>query len=334
MTISDIKKLLATPLKIVITSHRNPDGDAIGSSLGMLHYLRELNHDVSVVFPSAFPDFVKWMPASDEIVIYDDDSEKVAELVNAGELIICLDFNVLDRIDGIGELIKASDAPKILIDHHINPDDFADYTLSDTTASSTCELVVDFIESLDDLERLNTKIGTCLFTGILTDTGSFKYSTSAKLYRIVAKLCDSGVNDTMVQDLLFNQQPEKRLRILSFCLDRMEIYPEYRTGLIVLTQRDYKRFDIQRGDTEGIVNYILQIQNICFAAFITQQKNGIKLSLRSRGSFSVQEIAQKHFRGGGHFNASGGMSHKNLRKTVENFKNLLPQYKDKLLAAK
>lgn len=333
--IDSLKDLLAQPKRIAILSHRNPDGDAIGSSLGLQKYLDKIGHDTTVLFPSEFPDFVEWMEGSQEIVIYDNEPERSEEIINNSEMIFCLDFNGLSRIDDLGKFVEAqTETPKVLIDHHINPEDFADYTLSDTSASSTCELVYDFIQLLGDRENLDVRIATDLFVGILTDTGSFKYSTSAKLYKTAADLVELGVDDYGIQDRLFNSMTEKQLRLLSYCLSNrvMKIFDEYCTGIIVLSQHDYKRFDIQRGDTEGIVNYILKIKHIRFAALITEQPNIVKLSLRSTGDFSVQEIAKKYFKGGGHKNASGGISYQTLWGTVEKFKKILPKYKEQLRA--
>jgi bifunctional oligoribonuclease and PAP phosphatase NrnA len=218
-----------------------------------------------------------------------------------------------------------------MIDHHLEPESFPDFLLSDTTASSTSELIYDFIQLMGWEALLDVKIGECIFTGIVTDTGSFKYSTSPKLYRTVASLVELGVNDYLLQDLITNSQEEKHLRLLGHCLfNRMEILEEYRTGIITLTKEDYARFDIQRGDTEGIVNYILRIRGIIMAVFITEQPTIVKISLRSKGDFSVQEIAQKHFKGGGHKNASGGASFIGLKATLKKFRELLPEYREAL----
>jgi phosphoesterase RecJ-like protein len=220
---------------------------------------------------------------------------------------------------------------KVLIDHHIDPEPFADFMLSDTSASSTSELIYDFIHLLGQGKEIDPLVGNCLYTGIVTDTGSFKYSTSPKLFRIVAHLLEIGVNDYLLQDLIFNCLPEKQLRLLGHCLaNRMEILEEYQTGIITLSRKDYERFNIQRGDTEGIVNFLLKLKKVKVAAFITEQPNIVKLSLRSKGDFSVQEIASRYFKGGGHKNASGGFSHLGLRKTVAKFKEILPLYKDQL----
>lgn len=329
--INDLKELLNYPKDIVITTHRNPDGDAIGSSLGLYHFLKQLGHSIHIITPSEYPDVFSWMPEIEKIVIYDIDPEYSQELVEKAGLIFFLDFNGLDRIDKLGELIEPVKATKVMIDHHLYPDSCADYILSDTTASSTCELVVDFIKSLEMTRYLNDVVGDCLFTGILTDTGSFKYSTSAKLYRTVAELVELGVDDYRLQDLIFNSMKEKHLRLLGHCLNnRMEILEEYSTGIITLTKDDYADFDIQRGDTEGIVNFLLKVKKVKMAAFITEQPTIVKISLRSKGDFSVQEIAKKHFRGGGHKNASGGFSFQSLESTVNRFKKLLPRYKEQL----
>ena len=324
----DIKSLLQLPKDVVILTHRNPDGDAIGSSLAMYHYLRKYGHSVTVICPSEYPGFLSWMVDVDQIVVYDTDEELVQQRIEKAEIAFCLDFNALDRIDKVGDILSGQQKlTKILIDHHLHPEGFADFMISDPSASSTCEMVHEFIVSLGDQNLIDRTIGDCLFTGILTDTGSFKYGTSAKLFRIVAKLLELGVDDYELQDLIFNSLDEKHLRLLGHCLhNRMEILPEYQTGIITLTKEDYTELDIQRGDTEGIVNYLLKIKNVKVAAFIMEQPKIVKISLRSKGDFSVQEIAKKHFRGGGHKNASGGASFQPLSTTVKKFKEVLPKY--------
>ncbi len=328
----ELKSLLSIPKDVVITTHRNPDGDAIGSSLGLLHYLRKLGHTVFIVSPSEFPDFLTWMPGANEIIIYDGDPERAREVIERSDLVFCLDFNSLDRIDKVGELIAPLRSHKVMIDHHLYPEPFADFMISDTMASSTCELIFDFLDRLGDKDMIDRTIGECLFTGILTDTGSFKYSTSPKLFRIVSELLEIGVDDYLLQDLIFNSMQEKHLRLLGHCLyNRMEILEEYATGIITLTKDDYTNFDIQRGDTEGVVNYLLKIKKVKLAAFITEQPTIVKISLRSKGDFSVQEIARKHFKGGGHKNAAGGASFQSLQATVQRFKSLLPRYRELLI---
>lgn len=330
--LQELKLLLSSPKKIVLTSHRNPDGDAIGSTLGLRHYLEQWGHEVTVAVPSEFPGFLAWMPGAEAIMIYDVTKEAVKTCIEAADIIFCLDFNSLDRIDRMGEIIAAQDCPKVLIDHHLYPDDFANFMMSDTTASSTSEMVHDFIRQLDDLERLNLHIAECLFTGILTDTGSFKYATSPKLFRMVGDLLALGVDDAKIQDWVFNSLDEKHLRLMGHVLNnRMEVLHDYRTAIICLTKSDYERFNIQRGDTEGLVNKLLQMKDIIMAVFIHEQPTITKISLRSKGDFSVQEIAKKYFKGGGHKNASGGYSYIGLRPTVNKFKSVLPEYKEALM---
>lgn len=327
----ELKSLLAIPKDIVITTHRNPDGDAIGSSLALYHYLNKLGHTVRIISPSEYPEFLEWMPDVNHIIIYDVDSERSKETIERADIIFYLDFNALDRIDKVGELTDAQRCVKVLIDHHLYPDPMADYVLSDTMASSTCELIFDFIDRLGDKQKIDRNIADCIFTGILTDTGSFKYSTSPKVFRLAADLIEMGVDDYLLQDLIFNSLDAKYLRLLGHCLNRsMEILEEYHTGIITLSKEDYEHFNIQRGDTEGIVNYLLKLKNIKLAAFITEQPTIVKISLRSKGNFSVQEIAKKHFKGGGHKNAAGGYSFQNLKITVRKFKELLPEYREQL----
>ncbi len=271
------------------------------------------------------------MPGIQNIIVFDSDQERTREVCERAQIIFCLDFNSLDRIDKVGEIIQPLNSVKVLIDHHLYPEPFADYVMSDTTASSTAEMVFDFIVLMGHRPDISRATADCVYTGIVTDTGSFKFSTSPKLFRIVAELLELGVDDYKLQDLIFNSLDEKQLRLLGHCLyNRMEILPEYRTGIITLTKEDYEHFDIVRGETEGIVNYLLKMRDITMAAFITEQPSIVKISLRSKGDFSVQDICRKHFKGGGHRNASGGFSFQPLKVTLRKFKELLPEYKDAL----
>lgn len=329
--IEQLLEFLAVPRYIVITSHRNPDGDAIGSSLGLYHFLNKFGHTVRVIFPSEYPVDFSWMPHADNIIIYDNDPDVAQDTVKRADIIYCLDFNALDRIDKLGEDVADQNVPKVLIDHHLDPDPFSDYELSDITASSTSELVYFYMKYSKELKALDKDIASCLYTGIITDTGSFKYSTSPRLFNVVSHLLETGVDDYEIQDKIHNSYSEKQIRLLGHCLShRMEILPEYSAGIIVLTKADYERFDIQRGDTEGIVNYLLMIRKVKIAAFITEQPTIVKISLRSKGDFSVQEIASKYFNGGGHKNASGGYAFKSLGWMVRQFKKVLPEYKEAL----
>jgi phosphoesterase RecJ-like protein len=327
-SLPELKAFLSLPKNICIFSHRNPDGDAIGSALALGHYLKKHNHAITIVMPSEYPESLYWMQGIHDIVIYDTDEKPALEKIAQAELFFCLDFNSLDRIDKAGEaMLKNKHAKIVTIDHHLYPEGFSDIMISDTTASSTCELIYTFISDMGDLPLLDQTIGDCLYTGIITDTGSFKYSTSARLFRIVADLLERGVDDYHLQNLIFNSLNEKQLRLLGHCLhNRLEIIPEYGTGIITLTKEDYADFEIKRGDTEGIINNLLRLKDIDVAAFIMEQPTIVKISLRSKDNISVQELAQKHFRGGGHKNAAGGASFHNLAATVNKFKEILPLY--------
>lgn len=329
--IQELKRFLATPRDVLITSHRNPDGDAVGSSMALYHFLVKFGHTVRILMPSEFPASLAWIPSTDEIIIFDIEPDRGKEVIEKADFIFALDYNDLERVDKMGEIIATQTCPKALIDHHLYPEPFAEYVLSDTSASSTCELIFDFIGLLEQRQYFDTLIAECIFSGILTDTGSFKYSVSPKLFRTVADLLEMGVDDQKVQNLIFNSVPEKMLRLLGYCLyERMEILEEFHTGIITLTKEDYERFSIQRGDTEGIVNFMLQLKVVKMAVFIHEQPKITKLSLRSKGDFSVQEIAKEHFRGGGHKNASGGASFAGLEATIKKFKRILPEYKELL----
>ncbi len=319
--ISDIKSLLSIPKDIVILSHRNPDGDAIGSSLGLYWFLKNQGHKVNVIFPSEYPDFVAWMPDADKITICDLDKDFAIRCIDNTDVIFCLDFNALDRVDPMEQAISDSKAVKIMIDHHMYPEGFADHMLSKTDSSSTCELIFDFISMLGQSQLIDGKIADCLLTGIITDTGSFKYNIYPSTLRVAASLLERGANNDFIQEEIFNSMNEKELRLLGHCLyNRMEVIDELETGIIWLTKDDFEKFDIKRGDTEGIVNQILKMKKVKIAAFIKEQPSIIKLSLRSKGDFSVQEIATKYFKGGGHKNASGGYFYGSLNNCIERFK--------------
>jgi phosphoesterase RecJ-like protein len=325
--ISEIKGLMAIPKLISIITHRNPDGDALGSSLAMKRYFEKYNHTAKVILPSDYPLNFHFMDAIDDCLVFDHDQNAVAELIGKSDIVVCLDFNSLDRIDKIGPFVQDAKAVKLLIDHHLDPEPFADYILSQISASSTCELVHRFISMMGDSDKIDKVMGEAIFTGLITDTGSFRYSTNPYTYQAAGDLKARGVDDYALQDRIFNSLSEKQLRLLGHALaNRMEIIPEYKTGIIALTKQDYLDFDIQRGDTEGIVNYLLMIKGIEVAAFIREQPTIVKLSLRSKGDISVQQIARNHFNGGGHKNASGGAAYAKLDDIVQRFKNVLPKY--------
>ncbi|MES2829565.1 MAG: DHH family phosphoesterase [Bacteroidota bacterium] len=334
LSITEIKELLATPQKIVITTHHKPDGDAMGSSLGLYAYLIQLGHHVTVITPTDYPYFLHWLPNNSDVIIYTEQSSLAAQLVADAAIIFCLDFNTLSRINELGELVRASDAYKVMIDHHLEPEDFDDYRHWSIGACAAAQLVYEFIvNELKDGKMMNKDIATCLYTGIMTDSGSFRFeSANAAVYRIAADLIDAGAEHWRIHQLVYDNATENRLRFLGHCIsNKLDILREYNTAIISVTREELNHYKIVTGDTEGIVNYALSINGIKLAAFIIERTDKVKLSLRSTGDFPANEICKKYFDGGGHRNAAGGASSKNLEQTVIEFKDILKEYKTQLL---
>ena len=332
MDLTGLKELLGSRKKIVITTHFKPDGDAIGSSLGMYNYLIQKGQDVTVVVPSDTPEFLHWMAGNNTVVDFEKVPETAQQLFNAAEIIFCLDFNRPDRIEGLTSFLEQSKAVKVLIDHHLEPHPFAEYMYSYSSASSTCELVYKFICNMGDKKLITKAVAECLYTGIMTDTGSFKFSTMLpETHRIIADLVEAGAENSRIHELVYDTSSEDRMRLLGYCLtEKLKIFPEYNTALISLSKAELNKYNHRTGDTEGIVNYPLAIHNIRLAAFFVERKDIIKISFRSKNDFSVRDLSAKHFEGGGHRNASGGSAKLSLQQTIDKFIALLPQYKDGL----
>lgn len=331
-----VRDMLATSRKIVVVAHRNPDGDALGSSLGLYFYLKNLGHQVTVIMPNDFPDFLKWLPGSDEVVIYEKDKTHGNSLIQDAEIIFTLDFNTFSRVGEMQEALSASSAEFIMIDHHQQPDDYAVVTYSDVTMSSTCEMTYHFIKAIDPEAKITEEIATNLYTGIMTDTGSFRFpSTSPATHRVTADLIEVGAKNGIIHQNVFDTHTQDRMRLLGRALENMTILPEYKTAYITLTQKELDDHNFKKGDTEGFVNYGLAIGGIVMAAIFIEnkQENITKISFRSKGEFSVNEFARNHFNGGGHTNAAGGRSDLSLDETVSEFISILPQYKDKITHA-
>lgn len=332
--IEEVKQLLINPKKIVIVSHRNPDGDAYGSSLALYHYLLKLNHKVTVVSPNDCPDFLKWLPNQDKVVVYEENVREASELLQDAEIVFTLDFNALHRVgDQMQKVLEGINPTFIMIDHHEQPDDYAKYCYSDPLIASTSEMIYHFIDQLNGLENLDKDIASCIYTGIVTDTGSFKYSaTSSTTHLIVAKLMDLGIDHTKIHNRLYDTNSFNRLQLLGIALNNLKVLNEYRTAYITISQHELNSFNFKKGDTEGFVNYGLSVKGVVFAViFIEDQKQGIiKISLRSKGKFSVNEFSRTHFNGGGHLNAAGGRSEASLQDTVKHFLEALPKYKNEL----
>ncbi|TSD64033.1 bifunctional oligoribonuclease/PAP phosphatase NrnA [Inquilinus sp. KBS0705] len=334
LDLASLTGLLGQPQKIVITTHHKPDGDAMGSSLGLYNYLIQQGHHAKVIAPTDYPEFLNWMPGNEEVIIYTENTELSARLIAEAAIVFCLDFNSLSRINEMGELVRESKAYKVMIDHHLEPEDFDDYRHWDINACAAAQLVYDFIvNQLQHKELINADVATCLYTGIMTDSASFRLpKTTAAVHRMVADLIDAGAVNWRIHELIYSSSSENRLKFLGHCLANcLEVLPEYNTAIIAVNKADLDRFDVNTGDTEGIVNYALSIASVRLAAFIVERSDKVKLSLRSKGEFPANDICKKYFSGGGHRNAAGGVSTEPLDSTVNKFKSILPEYKTLLV---
>lgn len=325
--IATVLPLLDVPKKIFITTHHKPDGDAIGSSLGLQHFLMSRGHQVSTILPSAAPDFLTWMPGADTLINFENDPKKALSALDEADLVFCLDFNDYSRTKGLETFLADNSAPKVLIDHHMFPKAYFEYGISQPDKSSTCEMVYDFIVLSGGKEDISNAAATCLYTGVMTDTGSFRFSaTTASVHEMVAQLKRLGLDHSPIHEAVNDSWSADRMKFVGFMLmERMEIFPEYKTGLVTISRKDLKRFNLNMGDTEGLVNYPLSVSGIRFATLITERADEVKLSFRSKGDFDVNNFARTYFNGGGHFNASGGRSEENLTDTTEKFKKILPE---------
>lgn len=329
-SIIEIYPQLKEPRSIAITMHQKPDPDAMGSALGLCHFLQQLGHTVTVVSPTNWADFLDWMPASDKVLDYENykQKEKADTVLTNAEWLFCLDFNTLSRTRNMAPTIKNLSCTKILIDHHEQPEvESFDYGVSDVTKSSTCEMVYDFIVDSGHGDKINIDIAECLYAGVMGDTGSFRYPTaSASLHRMVATLMEKGLRHTPVHDNIYDNYLENRLRFIGHVLqNRMEILYEYNAALIAVSKNDLVKYDIKTGDTEGLVNFPLSIQGIKLAAIVMDRDEERKWSFRSKGDFDVNTFARENFNGGGHFSASGGRTYDSLEKTIQKFKLALKE---------
>ncbi|MBS1780039.1 MAG: DHH family phosphoesterase [Bacteroidetes bacterium] len=326
LPIQDVLPLLQTPRRIFITTHHKPDGDAIGSIMALYHYLTAKGHKATPVITSEMPDFLTWMPgAEDHIINYEAESKKAEAALNDAEIIFGLDFNDFSRTKHLEQQLANASQPKVLIDHHLFPKPVWDYGISIPDKSSTCEMVYDFINLCEDNALISVPMAECLYTGVMTDTGSFRFPvTTSAVHLMVADLISKGLEHSHIHEKVYDSWSIKRMQFLGYVLlEKMEIFPKYNAGLICLTRKDLKLFEVTTGDTEGLVNYPLSIGSVRFATLITERSDEVKLSFRSKGDFDVSDFARKHFNGGGHFNASGGRSTSSFLDTVSYFKQIL-----------
>tara|TARA_B100000482_G_scaffold184513_1_gene160260 strand:- start:1119 stop:2141 length:1023 start_codon:yes stop_codon:yes gene_type:complete len=330
--IDKIKRLLSDKRKIVIIPHKNPDGDAIGSSTALKYYLDNFNHNVDIISPNQFPEFLKWMDPNNIIKIFDED-EKYSQKIIDAELIFTLDFNNLVRISGMKEYVEKSNAKIIMIDHHEEPSNYADFMYSEPKMSSTCEMIYHFIEKMGDVDKIDKNISRSLYAGIMTDTGSFKFPSTTELtHLVISNLLKTGISHSDIHNHIYDNNKFERVQLLSFALSKIKIIENLNTCYISLSQKELNKFNYEKGDTEGIVNYGLSIKNIKFAVIFMENSNDnvIRISLRSRGDFDVNQFSKNIFGGGGHKNAAGAISKKSLDNTINYFLDSLKNYKESL----
>lgn len=328
-----LAQLLESPKKIVIVPHRNPDGDALGATLALYLFLKPNGHELSLIAPNDYPEFLKWMPSESDIIKFDQDKKRAKKLIADAELIFTLDFNLLSRVGEMEKPLEEATADFVMIDHHQQPGDYALFTESNAKMSSTCEMIYQFIDNLGLSEEITPEIATCLYTGIMTDTGSFRFaSTTSETHRVIAHLMDKGAKNSEIHQLVYDTNSYNRLQLLGVALRNLKVEKELNTAYISLSQEELDHHNFKKGDTEGFVNYALSLKGIAFAAIFIESTadNIIKISLRSKGEFNVNEFARAHFNGGGHHNAAGGKSDDDLKTTIQEFVEILPQYKDRL----
>ncbi len=336
--IDHVEKWFERADKVVIVSHVSPDGDAIGSSLGLYHFLLSQDKTVHVIVPNAFPDFLKWMPGAKDIIQYNRYKDFADKLINEADVLCVLDLNVLSRLDEMKDVVEQSPARKMLVDHHLYPGDFARITISHPHISSTSELVFRLICQLGNFSDLTKEAAECIYTGMMTDTGAFTYnSNNREIYLIIGELLSLGIDKDEIYRNVYNNNSENRLRLQGYVLyEKMQLFPQFNAALIALSRDEQKNFHYMKGDTEGLVNIPLSIKGICFSVFLREdtEKDMIKISLRSVGTFPCNQVAAEFFNGGGHLNASGGEFYGPLEEAVKLFKQALVKYEDLLLGKK
>ncbi|MGK7392095.1 MAG: DHH family phosphoesterase [Candidatus Cyclobacteriaceae bacterium M2_1C_046] len=331
--LESFKAILSTPKRIMITTHHKPDADALGSSLGMAGFLKKLGHEVKVITPTDYPEFLHWMKGNNEVIIYNEGNEERSEtIIKDAEMIFCLDFSNLNRINELGDLIRKSSAVKVMIDHHLEPEDFADYVHWSTDAAAAAQLVYTLINEMGMTELIDKSIAEALYAGIMTDTGSFKHSNTTKeVFEICGELISCGADVAKVSKLVYDTNSLNRVRFLGYALhEKLVVRMDCATAYFAITAEELKRFKSKTGDTEGLVNYALSIKGIKLAAVIIDRTEAVKISFRSVGDFSVNTFARKYFEGGGHRNAAGGKSNLTLEETVKKFEELLEENKEEL----
>jgi len=330
--INKLDTIFSGKKNIVIIFHSNPDGDAIGSGLALYIILKNLGNQVKVISPDTYPKFLEWLPENKNIIIFNKSKNDAIQFINDADAIVCLDFNNLDRVKDMATYVANSKAIKILIDHHPNPDNFPDIAISKTSVSSTAELLYQIIRHLNYQKYITKEVAECLFTGIMTDTGSFNYGFNPATLIIASELLSYRINKDEIFNNIYNNFSSDRMRLMGYCLNsKLEVVPKFKTAFISLTQNEFRKFNYQTGDTEGFVNLPLSIENIVFSVLFTEQRDHVKISFRSKGDFNANVFAKKHFNGGGHKNAAGGQQYNlSINETISKFKKLLEKYSKEL----
>jgi phosphoesterase RecJ-like protein len=321
------KALIKKSNNIVIVTHWSPDGDAMGSSLGLYNYLLKLKKKVTVVVPNEYPEFLKWMPGDNKVLNHQLEPKKVETVVQKADAIFTLDFNSYKRIEKLGEVVAASSAVKVLVDHHQQPDKFAKVVYHDVKCCSTCEMIYNLIVGLGHKKLIDKKIASCLYAGIMTDTGSFRFpSVTAKTHQIIAELISLGAVPSQIHEAVYDTYAYNRLKLIGYSiLQKMVVLPEKNMAYISLSEEELKQFNYQKGDTEGLVNYPLTMKGVKFSAFFSEMDGKVKISFRSKGKFDVNQFARTNFNGGGHINAAGGKSDLSLNDTIAKFLEIVNQ---------
>lgn len=324
----EIVELIKSSERIVITAHRGPDGDSVGSSMALLRFIKALGRQADVCHPDPCPAFLNWLKGDDEIIDFENDAEQVSEKLKNADLIFALDYNGVNRLGNeMGELLADSKAKKVMIDHHLHPEDFADITESHTSSCSTCQLIYELIDNAGELDKLNVSIAEPIYLGIVTDTGSFRFdSVTDRTHEIIAQLMKTGLNHTQVHINTFDNNRVDKLKLRGYVIaEKLELLPEQKTAILSLTMEEMERFNYIKGDTEGLVNVALSIEGVEVAAFFTEKEDAVKISFRSKGP-SINQLASDHFDGGGHKFAAGGINFASIEETIAKFKSVIGDY--------
>lgn len=325
----EIVELIQQSNRIVITGHKNPDGDSVGSSLALYHFVKALGKDAAICHPDPCPEFLNWIKGKTEIAEFDHEEKKVTDLLLDADLIFCLDYNGASRLgEGMGAVLEMATGKKVMIDHHMQPDDFVDIAVSHPEVCSTCQLIFELIEHSGYAHLLNVHIGEAVYLGLMTDTGSFRFpAVEPRTHEIAAKILSLGVEHWKIHESTYDHNRVEKIKLRSHILvEHLELLTEYKVAIISVSEEELNSFNYVQGDTEGLVNIALSLEGVNVAVFFSERNGRVKISFRSKGNAFVNELAKTHFNGGGHKFAAGGISDESLEATIEKFKSVIPNY--------